>query len=113
MIETDPQVARTNRNALISIIAAVLTILALCAGVVPIPMTGFLCFPTAAVMSAVAVVSGVLSLRQIHSGGGRGSRLALAGATIGGAAALGLGCTIILGIMLLPRLAVFIRDLSR
>jgi hypothetical protein len=104
VMEGNPQLARINRSAAISIGAAVLTVVAFCVGAAPIPLTGFVCFPTAAILGLAAVVAGLFARQQIRSSAERGSRLALAGVGIGGIATIAALCMLGSGIVLLQRL---------
>ncbi|HEY3313434.1 MAG TPA: hypothetical protein VGK00_17475 [Anaerolineales bacterium] len=72
-----PSSAPTNRLALVSFIFAGLTLLSLCTGAVPIPMTAWVCYPSALLLGAVAVLTGARALRQLRSSAEKGRGLAL------------------------------------
>ena len=94
----------TNRSAAVSFAAGVLTLVAICIAVIPFPFTGYVCFPAAAVLGAVAIVGGLISLHQIRSSGEKGSRLAVAGLGLGGGALLTALCIVVLALTLWSRL---------
>ncbi len=75
----------TNRLAQASAVAAVLALLSFCVGVAPIPMTAWLCYPSAVVLGIGAMLAGFKALGQLRNGAERGRRLALAGIWTGGA----------------------------
>jgi hypothetical protein len=102
----------TNRLAVISMISAILTLGSFCIAVTPIPFTGWICYPTAAVLGLVALLSGLISLRQIRSNGGNGRAYALLGIWMGGLTTLASLCALILGAVWLSVIANFIRHLS-
>jgi hypothetical protein len=74
----------TNRLAIFSITAAVLTVLSFCGGVAPIPLTGWICYPAAILLGAIALTSGISALNGIRRSGEAGRGMALAGVWIGG-----------------------------
>jgi hypothetical protein len=80
----DPTSLPTNRYSIYSFIFSILLLLSCCGGVVPIPFTGFICFPLAFLFSLVSVIAGGISLRQIRSTGHNGSGMAWTGVVLGG-----------------------------
>ena len=109
----NPPLITTNRIAIISLLSAILTLVSFCTAVAPIPFTGWVCYPAAAVTGFAALTSGLISLRQIRSNGGNGRTYGLLGAWIGGLATLASLCALITGILWLPVLANFIRHLIK
>ena len=105
-----PHVAPMNRNAVISIIAAVLTLLSFCTAVAPIPLTGWVCYPSAVVLGLVALVTGMMSLAQIRDSQEDGRSYALVGITVGTLSILGAACAVALGIAMFPRFVAFLRE---
>jgi hypothetical protein len=103
----------TNRNAIISLISAILTLLSFCIAVAPIPFTGFVCYPAALVLGLAALGTGLASLHQIRSSGENGRGYALVGAWVGGLTTLASLCAMALGILWLPVIANFIRQVSK
>jgi hypothetical protein len=111
-IEISTQAAPHNRRAVISIVAAVLALLCFCGGIAPIPLTGFVCFPAAALLGLTAAVLGLSALRQIRSSAQSGRGLALTGVAVGSVGALGGLCMATAGIVLLSRIMDFVSQLS-
>ena len=109
----NPALPPTNRNAIISLITAILTLLSFCIAASPIPFTGPICYPPAAGLGLVSLATGLASLRQIRSNGENGRGYALIGVWIGGLTTLAALCAMVLGIMLLPVIVNFIRQVSR
>jgi len=104
MSETGIETQPTDRGAVISLAAALLTMMAVCGGIVPVPLTGFVCFPAAAGFGIVAFVTGLSSLRRVRSSGEGGRTFALIGIAVGGLALVSLVCLLVLGIWLYPAL---------
>jgi len=113
MNENRPPINTTNRIAILSGVAALFTLLSFCIAVVPIPLTGWVCYPAAGLTGLVAFAAGLISLRQIHSSGENGRNFALLGAWIGGLVTLASLCAILVGILWLPVIVNFIRQLSK
>jgi len=110
LIESPPTIP-TNRNAVISLIAAILTLLSFCGAVVPIPLTGFVCYPTAALFGLAALATGINSLRQIRSSGENGRPFAVIGTAIGTLTAMAVLCIIALGLVFLPQVISFLHQI--
>jgi uncharacterized protein DUF4190 len=98
-----PPAVPVNRNALISLVAGLLTLLSFCTAVAPIPLTGYVCYPAAALLGLVAFVTGVTALAQIRTTKEDGRPYALIGLWVGVIAILGSLCAASLGILLFPR----------
>ncbi|KXK15569.1 MAG: hypothetical protein UZ14_CFX002000591 [Chloroflexi bacterium OLB14] len=73
-----------NKHSIISLILGILTALSFCTGVMPIPLTGFVCFPTSFVLGLSALIYGVISLRRIKKHNESGHSMAWIGIIIGG-----------------------------
>ncbi len=99
-----------NRNTLISMVAALLTVLSFCIAVAPIPLTGWVCYPAAAVLGLVALITGIAALAQISHSAENGRSYALIGITVGTLAIVGTACTIAAGIAFFPRFIAFIGE---
>ncbi len=110
MNDEAPHLAPMNRSAVISIIAALLTVLSICIAVAPIPFTGYVCYPAAALTGLVALVTGLVSLAQISRSAEDGRPYALIGITVGALSVIGSACAIALGIALFPRFWAFILE---
>lgn len=107
MIETQP----VDNSAVISLTAALLTLMAICGGVLPVPLTGFVCFPAAAALGVVALVSGLASLRRVRASGEAGRTFALIGTAVGGLTLASLICLLAVGIWLYPSLVQILHHL--
>jgi hypothetical protein len=84
----------TNRLSIISLSAAVLTVISFCLGVIPIPMTAAVCYPAAVLLGITALVTGFRALGQIRAGGERGRGMALVAIWTGGLAILAVVCAV-------------------
>jgi hypothetical protein len=111
--QEEPHIPPVNRSAVISIVAALLTVVSFCGAVIPVPLTGLLCYPLAAILGIVAFVAGLISLRQIHSTGEKGRSLALVGSGVGGLAVTGLLYAMALGILFYAKIADFVSQITR
>ncbi len=85
----------TNKHSIISLILGILTILALCGGMVPIPFTGFICFPTTFVLGLLALIYGAISLNTIRKNNESGKPWAWIGILSGGFIFLCMLCMLI------------------
>ena len=103
MSDTPAHTVPVNHNAVISMLAAIVTVLSFCIAVAPIPLTGWVCYPAAFVSGLVAVVTGVSSLAQISRSQEEGRSYALIGITVGTLSILGAACAVALGIALFPK----------
>ena len=112
MAENAP-IVPTNRTAIISLASALLTLFSFCIAIVPIPFTGFLCFPAASVLGLAAFATGLTSLNQIRSNGENGRTYALLGTSIGGLVSLASLCAMTVGVLWLPVIANFIHQISK
>jgi hypothetical protein len=74
-----PSTAPTNRLALLSFLCAGLTLTSFCGGVVPIPLTAWVCYPGAVLLGCAALLTGFRALRQVRASGEKGRALALLG----------------------------------
>ena len=113
MIEEHPPIQPNNRTAVISLIAALLTVVSFCTAVAPIPFTGYVCYPAAVLLGLIAFVTGVTSLGQIRATKAGGRPYALIGVWIGGIAVLATLCATALGFLLFPRIMGLIHQYLR
>jgi len=113
MIDESSRVVPVNRSAVISMIAAFLTLLSVCTAVAPIPLTGYVCYPAAAVLGLVALLTGITSLGQIKARNENGRYYALIGIWTGGLAMAASVCAIGLGIALFPKVISLIHQYLR
>jgi hypothetical protein len=91
----------TNRLASVSFLSTLLAVFAFCIGVIPIPMTAPICYPVAVIFGLVALVTGLVSLRQIRASGEAGRTLALIGISAGSLTILAVICLTVLTLYLL------------
>ncbi|MBI3170430.1 MAG: DUF4190 domain-containing protein [Chloroflexi bacterium] len=90
-----PPSPKTNRHSIISLILGILTLLALCGGMVPVPLTGFICFPTSFLLGLLALIYGAISLNTIRRNNERGGVMAWMGIASGGFIFLCMLCMVI------------------
>jgi hypothetical protein len=102
MIETIP-ISSLNRKAIIGFISAILALLALCAGLLPVPFTILICYPPGILFGVASLVLGLKAQREIRINGEGGRTLAVIAAYIGGLAILAMSCMITAGAIFLPR----------
>ncbi len=93
-----------NRKAIIGFILAILALLALCAGVLPVPFTALICFPPGILFGIASLVLGLQAQREIRMEGQSGRTLALIATYIGGFTILAMLCMITAGVIFLPRI---------
>jgi hypothetical protein len=102
-VETlSPSSPPINRFAIFSLLAALLAIISFCMGVFPIPLTGYVCFPTSAILGLVSLFTGMIGLWQIRLRREEGRILAWIGTLVGGITAIILVCAVIVAIFWLP-----------
>lgn len=83
----------TNRLAVYSLTAALLTLLSFCIGFAPfLPLTAGVCYPAAILLGVAALVSGFRALRQIRASGENGRWMALTGIWTGSLTILAVFC---------------------
>jgi hypothetical protein len=73
----------TNKQSIISLILGILTLLIFCGGLLPIPFTGFICFPSSFVLGFLALTYGAISLIRIKKHNETGHSMAWIGIVIG------------------------------
>src|SRR5688572_7658712 len=73
-----------NKHSIVSLILGLLTAISFCGGVMPIPLTGFVCFPTSFLLGLSALIYGAISLRRIKKHNESGHSMAWIGIVIGG-----------------------------
>jgi FtsH-binding integral membrane protein len=91
----------TNRIAIYSLGAALLTVISFCIGFAPIPMTAPFCYPTAVILGIVALVAGFRALKQMRTSGENGRWLALTGIGVGGVSILAVICASTISLLIL------------
>jgi len=68
--------ARVNRFALASLVAAIFTFSSFCIGLAPIPLTAWVCYPTAVILGILALLAGFIAFRQFPTSGEQGRTMA-------------------------------------
>lgn len=86
---------KTNTHSIVSLILGILTLLALCGGMVPVPFTGFICLPSSFLLGLFALIFGVLSLNTIRKNNENGKHMAWTGILTGGLVFLCMVCAFI------------------
>jgi len=85
----------TNQQSIISLILGILTVIIFCGGLVPIPFTGFVCFPGSFLLGGFALLFGVISLNRIRRNNEAGHSMAWMGIISGGFVFFCLLCVVI------------------
>jgi hypothetical protein len=102
MIETKP-IPSFNRNAIFSFALALLALLALCAGILPVPFTILLCYPPGILFAVASLFLGIKSQRELRTDGKGGRLLAVIAVWISGLSMLAFVCMITAGGIFIPR----------
>ena len=95
---------------MIGFLLSLLAILALCAGLLPIPLTLLICYPPGLVSGIVSLVLGVIALRELRSDGKNGQTYAWFAAWVGGLTVVGIVCLAATSITLYPYLSNFVQQ---
>jgi len=93
-----------NRKAIIGFISALLALLSLCIGFLPIPLTAIPCYPLGTLFGVVSLILGLKAQREIKANGEGGKSLALISISTGVFTILAMICLVTTGIILLPRI---------
>ncbi|MEP7134172.1 MAG: DUF4190 domain-containing protein [Chloroflexota bacterium] len=109
MIETTP-VPPFNRKAIIGFIAAMIALLVLCIGLLPIPFTILFCYPPGIICGIAALVLGIQAQREIRQGSENGSLLAVIAVWIGAITISASICIITAGVMVYPYISEFMQQ---
>ncbi len=86
---------KTNTHSIISLILGILSTLTLCGGMVPVPFTGFICFPSSFLLGLLALIYGTTSLNAIQRNNESGKPMAWTGILTGGLIFLCMICAFI------------------
>ena len=103
MIETTP-IPSLNRNAITGFISALLAMTALCAGILPVPFTGLICYPPGIILGVVSLVLSLKAQCELRTDGKNGRLLAQLALWIGGGSLLAFACMLTAGTILVPRI---------
>jgi len=104
-------VSSINRNAVVSLILALIAAVALCVGLLPIPFTILICYPPGVVLGFVALYLGIKAQREIRADGKNGRTLAVIAVWLSGLSLLSFVCMVMAGITLAPRVWEYISQL--
>jgi hypothetical protein len=102
-----------NRNSIFSFVLALIALLALCAGILPVPFTVLLCYPPGVILAVVSFALGIKSQRQLRTSGGRGESLAKFGVWISGLCLFVFAFMIMAGVIFVPRIAAYLSQYVR
>jgi hypothetical protein len=93
-----------DRNVRVCFIAGLLTLLAVCTAIVPVPFTGYVCFPVAAILAVVASVHGAKALLRFRALTTIEKGMAMTGMAAGIAGFSAVACSAVLTVVLGLRL---------
>jgi len=110
MIETT-RVPPFNRKALTAFIAAIISLIALCTGLLPLPFTIFFCYPPAIILGIASLVLGIQAQREIRQRNESGRFLAVIAVWAGSITIIATLCMITVGVLLYPYISEFIRQI--
>ena len=110
MIETTP-IHPFNRKAVIGFILAMLALLALCIGFLPIPFTILVCYPPGIICGIVALVLGIRAQRDIRQSNESGKSLALIAIWAGAITIIAALFIITVSILLYPYIVELIKQI--
>jgi FtsH-binding integral membrane protein len=110
MIETTP-IPPFNRKAVLGFILAMLALLALCIGFLPIPFTILVCYPPGFVCGIAALVLGIQAQREISQSSESGKSLAVISVWAGVITIAAMLCVVTVGILLYPYIAELIKQI--
>ncbi|HET6846997.1 MAG TPA: hypothetical protein VFH29_09185 [Anaerolineales bacterium] len=111
--DSESQVVRTDRNAAISLAAGMLALAAVCIAVIPVPFTGYICFPAAAILTVIAVTHGARALSRFGALRAAEKAMTAAGLVASAMAVLASICSVVIVVILGMRLAEALRQLMR
>ncbi len=97
-MESDEEIidSPTNPQSIISLVLGFFTILFFCMGWMPIPFSGFICFPISILLGILALLIGLISLNRIRKHNHSGRPMAWMGIMIGGFVFVCMLCMVIL-----------------
>lgn len=102
-----------NRKALIGFVFSIVALVALCTGLLPIPLTVLICYPPGLALGIASLVLGVIALRELRSDGRNGQPFAWFSAWVGGLTVVGMLCLASTGIVLFPYISNFFQQASQ
>ena len=99
-----------NRKALLGFVLSILALLALCAGLLPLPLTVLICYPPGFILAIAALILGFIALRETKTDGTNGRSLAMFAVWGGGITLLAMICLISIGALLFPYISDFLQQ---
>jgi hypothetical protein len=109
MIETT-SIPPFNRKSMIGFLAALVALIALCVGLLPVPFTVLLCYPPGIILGIVSLVSGIQARREIRLSNESGWFLAEVAVWVGSITIIATLCMITSGILLYPYISKFVQQ---
>ena len=97
-----------NRKAIIAFATAILALISLCVGVLPIPFLELACYPSALILGIAALVLGIWAQVEVRMKGGGGKTLAVIAVWTGVLTLIALGCIAAFLAAVIPRLYDFV-----
>src|SRR5258706_13344820 len=110
MIETT-SVPPFNRKAILGFIIAMLALLALCTGLLPVPFTILICYPPGIIFGIASLMLGIQAQREIRQSNESGRTLPLISAWVGGLTIIVMLRVITTGILRYPYISKFIHQI--
>ena len=110
MIETTP-IPPFNRKAILGFILAMLALLALCIGFLPVPFTILICYPPGIICGIAALVLGMQAQREIRQSEESGKSLAVIAVWAGALTIVATLCVITVSILLYPYITELIKQI--
>jgi len=111
MVADSHSASLVNRRALMSLLLALLALLSFCLGVLPLPLSALLCYPSGLLLGIGALWVGWNALRQIRQRDENGATLAKIGIWVGGLTILFVACALTLAIVLGPYVLKLMQDI--
>ncbi|MDK1028492.1 MAG: DUF4190 domain-containing protein [Anaerolineae bacterium] len=102
-----------NRQAIISLILALMASLFFCIGFLPLPFSALICYPISVMLGIGALWTGLKAKRQIRQNDENGNVLAMIGIWVGSLTILVVICLAVLGIVLWSFATDFIQGVWR
>lgn len=87
---------RVNTHSIVSLILGILTVVAFCGGMVPVPFSGIICFPISFLFGLLALVYGAVSLNGVRKRNEVGGFMAWTGILSGGLVFLCMICMVVI-----------------
>ena len=109
MIETT-SISPLNRKALIGFTSAIISLLALCTGLLPLPFTILFCYPPGIILGIAALVLGIQAQHEIRQSHESGQFMAGIAIWVGGITIIATLCVVTAGVLLYPYMSEFVQQ---